>query len=65
MKILSHRGYWLSADEKNSTVAFQRSFDQGYGTETDLRDYCGEVVIAHDVATKKNITFEQFLEIYT
>lgn len=48
MAILSHRGYWFEAAEKNTVVAFQRSFALGYGTETDVRDSCGELVISHD-----------------
>ena len=48
MKILSHRGYWLSAAEKNQAIAFARSFEHGFGTETDLRDLNGALVVAHD-----------------
>jgi glycerophosphoryl diester phosphodiesterase len=46
--ILSHRGYWKTATEKNSVAAFCRSFDLGFGTETDIRDAVGKVVISHD-----------------
>ncbi|MBL6457867.1 hypothetical protein JMJ55_21245 [Belnapia sp. T6] len=49
MIILSHRGYWREAAEKNQPVAFRRSFDLGYGTETDVRDSLGRLVIAHDM----------------
>ena len=35
--ILSHRGYWLQTEEKNSRKAFERSFFMGFGTETDIR----------------------------
>jgi len=48
MKILSHRGFWLTAAEKNDAAAFTRSFEQGFGTETDLRDLNGNLVVAHD-----------------
>lgn len=48
MRILSHRGFWLSPDEKNSPEAFARSFASGFGTETDIRDLDGALVIAHD-----------------
>jgi len=48
MRILSHRGYWKTPPEKNTREAFQRSFELGFGTETDFRDYCGELFIAHD-----------------
>ena len=33
------------SQEKNKKIAFERSFDLGYGTETDLRDICGKIVI--------------------
>lgn len=41
MQILSHRGYWKSMEEKNSIIAFDRSFFSLYGLETDLRDMGG------------------------
>lgn len=48
MKILSHRGYWKVATEKNALEAFERSFRLGFGTETDIRDASGRLVISHD-----------------
>lgn len=63
MQILSHRGFWLDAGEKNQPVAFHRSFDQHFGTETDVRDRLGELVIAHDMATKEDITLVDMLDI--
>lgn len=47
--VLSHRGWWRDPAEKNQPVAFHRSFDAGFGTETDLRDHAGRLVIAHDM----------------
>lgn len=64
MEIISHRGYWKTVEEKNTEIAFERSFSLGFGTETDLRDYCGELVIAHNIADSKNIPFSRMLEIY-
>lgn len=49
MKIISHRGYWHELTEKNTETAFRRSFELGFGTETDVRDCMGELVISHDV----------------
>ena len=63
MRILSHRGYWLSPEEKNREAAFSRSFDLGFGCETDLRDSGGEIVISHDMATGGEVTFEELLQI--
>lgn len=48
MKILSHRGFWREPAEKNAPAAFARSFQQGFGTETDLRDLNRALVVAHD-----------------
>lgn len=48
MIIISHRGYWKSAAEKNTPAAFARSFQLGFGAETDLRDFAGRLVISHD-----------------
>jgi glycerophosphoryl diester phosphodiesterase len=64
MKILSHRGYWKVAPEKNTTRAFERSFSLGFGTETDIRDFGGKLVISHDIADMNSITVEHFFEIY-
>lgn len=61
MKIISHRGYWLSTDEKNTDVAFNRSFSIGFGTETDVRDYCGQLVISHDMPNGAEISFQEML----
>ncbi|HEY5793206.1 MAG TPA: hypothetical protein VIS74_07900 [Chthoniobacterales bacterium] len=65
MKILSHRGYWKTPAEKNSAAAFERSFALGFGTETDLRDRAGELVISHDLPRGGELTVREFLEIYS
>lgn len=65
MKILSHRGFWTQTIIKNSKESFINSFSKGFGTETDLRDYNGEIVISHDIPEQDNlVSFESFLEIY-
>ncbi|TCW78932.1 phosphodiesterase [Burkholderia sp. SRS-46] len=63
MKILSHRGYWKEASEKNTPLAFHRSFDMGFGTETDVRDRLGELVISHDPATMASRSLDSFIDI--
>ncbi len=65
MVILSHRGYWKEDSEKNTKAAFELSFILGFGTETDLRDRNGELVISHDMANSNSIVAEEFFEIYT
>ena len=64
MIILSHRGYWKAAEEKNTMVAFERSFMLGFGTETDLRDRGSRLVISHDMAGDQALPAETFFEIY-
>ena len=64
MRILSHRGYWKDFDkESNKRIAFERSFDLGFGTETDLRDIKGKIVISHNMPVGDEITFEEVLQI--
>lgn len=64
MIVLSHRGYWLKCHERNQRIAFDRSFQLNFGTETDLRDAGGEIVISHDVPTGGELTLAQFLDIH-
>ena len=64
MKILSHRGYWKTDAEKNTDVAFRRSFELGFGTETDIRDHKGQLVVSHDPPLGEEMTLEAFLMLY-
>ena len=61
MIVISHRGYWLDESEKNTQTAFKRSFDRGFGTETDVRDRAGRLVISHDMPTGSELMLESFL----
>ena len=61
MKILSHRGYWKSPEEKNQAEAFNRSFDLQFGTETDIRDHGGKIVISHDMPNGSEMPLEECL----
>ena len=61
MEIISHRGYWKKPAEKNSAVAFKRSFKNAFGTETDVRDSLGQLVISHDMALGNEISLTTFL----
>jgi hypothetical protein len=63
MDILSHRGYWRAPHEKNGAVAFARSFDLGFGTETDVRDHAGELVIAHDMPNGTELRLTEVLDL--
>lgn len=64
MDILAHRGYWLNEKEKNTKVAFERAFSNGFGIETDIRDYTGKLVISHNIADTNSLQFTDFLELY-
>ena len=61
MQIISHRGYWKTIDEKNSELAFRRSFELGFGTETDIRDLDGMLVISHDMPNRGAMSLDHFL----
>ncbi|RMO98186.1 hypothetical protein ALQ33_02733 [Pseudomonas syringae pv. philadelphi] len=63
MQIISHRGYWLEKGERNLAVAFHRSFDLGFGTETDVRDVAGQLVISHDMPVGGELTLDALLGI--
>ncbi|MEI8208890.1 MAG: hypothetical protein WCG16_06770 [Methylococcales bacterium] len=63
MIVMSHRGYWKVPDEKNTKIAFQRSFDLDFGTETDIRDCKGDLLISHDMPQGHEMKLEQFIDI--
>jgi len=64
MIILSHRGYWKTVEEKNTPEAFARSFELGFGTETDVRDCAGELVISHDPPRQNALSCADFFDLY-
>lgn len=59
MKILSHRGYWETENEKNTIDAIRRSLQKGFGFETDIRDYAGKMVISHNLAEESSPDAEE------
>jgi hypothetical protein len=61
--IIAHRGFWNKSNEKNSVEAFKLALENGFGIETDLRDFNGNIVISHDVPTESCVTFHKFMEI--
>lgn len=50
MEILAHRGYWHTCGEKNTPVSLRRALESGFGFESDIREYLGELVISHNIA---------------
>lgn len=63
MKIISHRGLWLDSSEKNTEKSFRLSFKNNFGTETDIRDLQGDLVISHDAPLGGEMKFSYFLSI--
>lgn len=64
MKIIAHRGYWENLHDANSIDSFQRAFHCGFGIETDIRDYCGNIVISHDIPDHICPRLEYLFRIY-
>jgi hypothetical protein len=64
MQIIAHRGFWKTCEEKNSQLAFERAFENGFGVETDFRDCAGQIVISHDIPIGDEMTAEYFLSLY-
>jgi hypothetical protein len=49
--------------KKNQRAAFERSFNLGFGVETDLRDIAGKIVISHDMPQGTEMPFEELLRL--
>ncbi len=64
MELLSHRGYWKKPEEKNTKAANDLSFKNGWGIETDIRDFNNELVISHDVARDNDYSVAGLFEQY-
>jgi hypothetical protein len=64
LNIISHRGYWKKQSEQNTIRAFEKSLSLGFGIETDVRDYKGELVIAHDIPNEECVLLEDFFSLY-
>ncbi len=63
MKILAHRGYWNGLIQNNSYEAITKALENGFGFESDIRDYCGDIVISHNMADKKSFSASSIFEI--
>ena len=62
MRILSHRGYWNDKIERSSLVALKTALEKGYGFESDVRDYMGNLVISHNIADNTSPDAEQIFK---
>jgi glycerophosphoryl diester phosphodiesterase len=64
LNIIAHRGYWLNASEKNTTLAFSRALQLGFGIETDFRDFDGGLVVSHDPPSASSMKISEFVNLY-
>lgn len=64
MQIIAHRGFWLDPSEKNTSIAFARALENGFGIETDFRDLNGELVISHDLPGDDAMPIGDFVSLY-
>jgi glycerophosphoryl diester phosphodiesterase len=61
LNIIAHRGFWSDISEQNSELAFRKALENGFGIETDLRDFNQNIVISHDMPTQSCMTLDKFL----
>jgi hypothetical protein len=61
MEIISHRGLWSDPHEKNTPAAFDRTIAEGFGTETDVRDFNRLLVVSHDPPGGSPLAFDDVL----
>ena len=64
MIILSHRGLWTEPQQRNTLSAMVASFEKGFGVETDVRDFDGNLVISHDMPSKDALPLRSLLIAY-
>jgi hypothetical protein len=63
MKIIAHRGMWFNKNEQNTLVAFERALKNGFGIETDFRDFNGSLVINHDLPQENSLKASIFFDL--
>jgi hypothetical protein len=64
MRIITHRGFWLTPDERNTMSAFGRAFEAGFGAEIDVRDRGRELVVSHDPPNGDAPTLASVLDLH-
>ena len=65
MNIIAHRGQWDKPEHKNTMPAFEKAIKNGYGIETDVREYNGKLVLSHDIADSSSVSCSKLFEYYT
>lgn len=63
MNIISHRGLWQTPNEKNTAKAFAASFNLGFGSELDVRDCKGRLLVSHNPPSGNELEFAELLQI--
>ncbi|MDL2424711.1 phosphodiesterase, partial [Pseudomonas sp. BAgro211] len=53
----------MERPERHLKIAFDRSFDLGFGTETDVRDVAGRLVISNDMPSGEEMSLDDLLRI--
>jgi len=61
MNILCHRGLWGNKDEQNTINSLIYAHNEGFGVELDLRDRESQIVISHDIPSRKSELFVNYL----
>ena len=69
MQILAHRGFWGLQDstkqiKPNSLESFKHAFQNGFGIESDLRDFDLQLVISHDMPTSQALRAQSLFALY-
>src|SRR5262245_37033876 len=64
MRIITHRGFWLTPAEQNSMTAFERAFEAGFGAEIDVRDLAEQLVVSHDPPANGTLPLADVLEVH-
>lgn len=64
MEIICHRGFFEFKNEQNSLISFKKAFQNGFGIETDIRDYNSNLVISHEIASGNEPTLEDLFKLY-
>lgn len=60
-RILAHRGLWSKKSDQNTLDALVQALDEGFGLETDLRNYTSQIVISHDIPQELPLTLNDLL----
>lgn len=60
-RIIAHRGIWIDSHDANTSKALTEALLAGFGIETDIRDWAGNLVISHDPPLLDGLLFSDLL----